>query len=264
MHQSWRLTAFCMQVCFHLTIPCLLFTKTATAVAGASSGASLVGIPLCCAALVIAGYSLGLISGALVEGRLPWGRSLLGWQPQAAPPPVSAAVADSMARALGVATVRAAAMHRWSHCKSRKFAISTSHRSTGSVHCGCVHDVACQRSRHSTCTSTPARYATYLNFYFVGLQAAPALMPRPEEAPRGFGALVTVACGFGNCFTLPLLYLSALHPQHTAAATAFLAFFWMSWDPLFWTIGCASCRILHCYRHCLLSCDVLDYGIYVV
>lgn len=68
-------------------------------------------------------------------------------------------------------------------------------------------------------------------------QAAPALLPSPAVAPPGLGVMVAVACGFGNCFTLPLLYLSTLHPAETALATAFLALFWMSWDPLFWTVG---------------------------
>lgn len=95
-----------LQVSFQLTIPCLLFTKTAEAVANAADGPSLLGIPACAVLLVLAGFGLGLVAGLLVEGRLPWGQAWFGWQAAEPVTPLSASVAQSMAQALGTPQVR--------------------------------------------------------------------------------------------------------------------------------------------------------------
>lgn len=51
-------------------------------------------------------------------------------------------------------------------------------------------------------------------------------------------ALITAACAFGNCVTLPLVFLNGtLSPTDYGTAAGYLALFMVGWSPCLWTVG---------------------------
>jgi hypothetical protein len=71
-------------------------------------------------------------------------------------------------------------------------------------------------------------------------QAAPALLPRNNGIPPGLPVLITLSSAFGNCLSLPTLYLATMlagSPLEFARATACVAVFFAAWSPLLWVFG---------------------------
>lgn len=65
-----------------------------------------------------------------------------------------------------------------------------------------------------------------------------ALLPKPEQASRGFKGLVTAACAFQNSFTLPAVFLLSLLPGVVAdRAVAYLGLYLLAWSPCLWSFG---------------------------
>lgn len=68
--------------------------------------------------------------------------------------------------------------------------------------------------------------------------AKDALLPKPEQASRGFKSLITAACSFQNSFTLPAVFLLSLLPAAIAdRAVAYLGLYLLAWSPCLWSFG---------------------------
>lgn len=56
--------------------------------------------------------------------------------------------------------------------------------------------------------------------------------------PAGLRQLVTLACGFGSSFTLPVVFFSSMLPAAAAErALGYTALILLSWSPLLWSLG---------------------------
>ncbi|CAD7699034.1 unnamed protein product, partial [Ostreobium quekettii] len=75
--------------------------------------------------------------------------------------------------------------------------------------------------------------------------AALVLVQKPQLPPQGLTEMLVAACGFGDSFTLPLVFMLALLPAALAdSATAYVALFLLGWSPCFWSIGFAMLTYL--------------------
>lgn len=65
-----------------------------------------------------------------------------------------------------------------------------------------------------------------------------ALLPKPEQASKGFKSLITAASAFQNSFTLPAVFLLSLLPAGIAdRAVAYLGLYLLAWSPCLWSFG---------------------------
>lgn len=58
----------------------------------------------------------------------------------------------------------------------------------------------------------------------------------PQLTKEEFMLIVTLMIGFGNMFTLPVLFLKSLYPSQLGQTMGYLAFAIMGWSPLFWGV----------------------------
>jgi predicted permease len=62
--------------------------------------------------------------------------------------------------------------------------------------------------------------------------------PTPQAATQPIKRVVTLACAFGNSFTLPLVFLSDVLPAaQLDVAASYVALFLVGWSPALWSIG---------------------------
>lgn len=60
----------------------------------------------------------------------------------------------------------------------------------------------------------------------------------PQAATQPIKRVVTLACAFGNSFTLPLVFLSEVLPAaQLDVAASYIALFLVGWSPALWGIG---------------------------
>jgi hypothetical protein len=188
----------------------------------------LAGVPLVVVAQCAAGGLLGHIAARAIEGRSPlaW---LLGWREPLHPTKQAEAIAASAAAAIGAPMVRG--------CRPpRAWGRGNFSQRAGAAASGCA------------AAATPRQVSAAPTHLHAPLhhrppQAGPALTPRNHGIPAGLPLLVTLACAFHNCLSLPMLYLSSMLPTaevSRAAATA--SVYCAAWAVLLYAVGLPALR----------------------